>query len=392
MKKVNDAPKNAFIIMPFQQDFFGYYDRIYKPALESAGYKVNHAAEINEIKPITDQILNCIKNADMILCDLTNKNPNVMYELGIAHAIGKPVLLLAQNTKDISFDIAHIRIVFYNTNDKNWEIETFKKIVTTANATANSEEPWPKPLVDPVVKISDSWSVIFSTFIKVIGKKLAFPIKAGFVIRFLAALAAGVLGGAIWTMIFRRGLGGSSAEPHLMDALMWGLVTNIPVVLALIILNIFYRFSEFRKIWFTTICYLLVMALSGFIFYDIRLSDHIGFRQYLEFKLTSFMVREILLVIIWSALCSLLPLFAISHFVLKRVNIAKVYLKVFQMSFLTILITTMCVSFYLFFLPHDPMFDAGRGVVAGVALRVMLFMSLYNILVYGNNSKAKVIA
>ncbi len=55
-----------------------------------------------------------ISAADVILADLTRKNANVFYEVGICHALGKPVLLLAQSIDDVPFDLRHRRVLLYD--------------------------------------------------------------------------------------------------------------------------------------------------------------------------------------------------------------------------------------------------------------------------------------
>ena len=49
----------------------------------------------------------------IIIADCTGRNPNVFYEIGIAHTVGKPVILIAQNSKDVPFDLRHIRYIPY---------------------------------------------------------------------------------------------------------------------------------------------------------------------------------------------------------------------------------------------------------------------------------------
>lgn len=55
-----------------------------------------------------------IEQAEIVIADITPPNPNVFYELGYAHALGKPTILLAQRDSKLPFDISSFRIVFYN--------------------------------------------------------------------------------------------------------------------------------------------------------------------------------------------------------------------------------------------------------------------------------------
>ena len=73
-----------------------------------------------------------INEAKVIVADLTERNPNVFYEVGLAHAIGKEVILLAQSVEDIPFDLRHLRTIIYK-NDYRGQTElheTLKKTIT----------------------------------------------------------------------------------------------------------------------------------------------------------------------------------------------------------------------------------------------------------------------
>ncbi|MBL8300720.1 MAG: hypothetical protein JNN30_20465 [Rhodanobacteraceae bacterium] len=61
-----------------------------------------------------DDILKNIHTADLVLADITRRNANVFYEIGIAHAIGKPVLLITQSIDDVPCDRRHRRVVLYD--------------------------------------------------------------------------------------------------------------------------------------------------------------------------------------------------------------------------------------------------------------------------------------
>jgi nucleoside 2-deoxyribosyltransferase len=60
-----------------------------------------------------DDITNSIRKARLIVADLTGRNANVFYEVGIAHALNKPVLLMTQSIDDVPFDLRHRRALVY---------------------------------------------------------------------------------------------------------------------------------------------------------------------------------------------------------------------------------------------------------------------------------------
>ena len=77
----------------------------------------------------------------MLLAELTDRNPNVFYELGIARALQKPVVLISSNESDVPFDLRHIRIIYYDVNDPFWGPKLIEKIAENlASALKNPEE------------------------------------------------------------------------------------------------------------------------------------------------------------------------------------------------------------------------------------------------------------
>ena len=123
--------KSVFVIMPFKDFFNEYYNHVYKPALEGCGYTVERADDIFSPTPILEDIRNSIKKSDVIFCDMTEKNANVFYELGLAHSIGKPVILITQSLDDVPFDLRQIRCLTYNPLTTMWKSK-FKNDVKKA--------------------------------------------------------------------------------------------------------------------------------------------------------------------------------------------------------------------------------------------------------------------
>lgn len=110
----------CFVLMPFEEPFNSYYEDILKPAIREAGLEPKRADEIYGVRPIIDDIFSGIRGAAVLVADVTGKNPNVNYELGIAHALEKPVVIISQSVADIPFDYRQIRTVLYNTKGSKW--------------------------------------------------------------------------------------------------------------------------------------------------------------------------------------------------------------------------------------------------------------------------------
>lgn len=113
--------KRAFIISPISGNekldrrHFDQVQRfLIKPVCEENGYTCERADQLNRPGMITDHILDCIMEYELVIADLSILNPNVFYELAIRHATNLPVLLLAHKDTKIPFDVRQERAVFYS--------------------------------------------------------------------------------------------------------------------------------------------------------------------------------------------------------------------------------------------------------------------------------------
>lgn len=100
--------------MPFSEDFEDVYQVGIKPACKDAGGYCERVDEQIYYESILDRVYNQINKADLIVSDMTNRNPNVFYETGYAHALGKKVILLTQNSDDIPFDLKPYPHIIYS--------------------------------------------------------------------------------------------------------------------------------------------------------------------------------------------------------------------------------------------------------------------------------------
>ena len=112
--------KTAFVISPFGEPNDTYFALILKPALEECGLYAVRGDSLYRPTTIIDDIWQGIKDSTVLVAELTGRNPNVFYELGLAHAISKPVVLLAQNIEDVPFDLRAIRVLVYDKDHPDW--------------------------------------------------------------------------------------------------------------------------------------------------------------------------------------------------------------------------------------------------------------------------------
>jgi hypothetical protein len=99
--------------MPFEPGLKAVYNDHVRPAVLSAGLKCERADELHGVNAITTDIWERINRARFLIADLTRRNPNVFYEVGLAHAIGKDVILLTQTMDDVPFDLKGLRCLVY---------------------------------------------------------------------------------------------------------------------------------------------------------------------------------------------------------------------------------------------------------------------------------------
>lgn len=136
------ANDSCFVVMPFGKPHGDYYSLIYEPAINKAGLRpVRADNEIFGAGKIMDQVWSGITSAKVLVAELTTKNANVFYELGLAHALKKPVVLVSSNEKDVPFDLHHIRVIYYDVNDPFWGQKLLEKVAENIlSAIQNPEE------------------------------------------------------------------------------------------------------------------------------------------------------------------------------------------------------------------------------------------------------------
>lgn len=108
--------KFAFVIMPFSRDSNYIYENVIKKILEEVGFKVSRADNIEIQGNILKNIILSIYNSDLVIAELTSNNPNVLYELGIAHSFQKNTIMLTQSLNDLPFNLKSYRVIEYNTD------------------------------------------------------------------------------------------------------------------------------------------------------------------------------------------------------------------------------------------------------------------------------------
>lgn len=111
---VRGSPPRAFVVMQFGEPYDMFYREVIQTRAEAAGFEVFRIDEKAGPGVIFQDIQREIEQAEVVIAEITPANANVFYELGYAHALGKPTILLAQRGAQLPFDIRSYRVVFYN--------------------------------------------------------------------------------------------------------------------------------------------------------------------------------------------------------------------------------------------------------------------------------------
>jgi hypothetical protein len=117
--------------MPFGGWFDSYYEDIYCPAIAAARMTSRRVDDLYRPSNIIQDVWGLTQTAKVILADLTGKNPNVFYELGLAHAIAQPVVLVAEALDDVPYDLRGLRVIIYDKNQPDWG-NVLKQAITTS--------------------------------------------------------------------------------------------------------------------------------------------------------------------------------------------------------------------------------------------------------------------
>jgi hypothetical protein len=112
----------CFVLMPFRESWSGrIFQKILKPILRKCGLTPKRADDLFGTR-IMEDIWAGINVAFLVLADVTNRNANVFYELGVAHTVGKNVILITQRDDDVPFDIKPYRYIRYEDNQDGYQI------------------------------------------------------------------------------------------------------------------------------------------------------------------------------------------------------------------------------------------------------------------------------
>lgn len=109
----------CFLLMPFARKFEPIHRKIKELVINGHNLRCIRADDIMSAGIVIEEIWEKIQEAQVIIADTTGTNPNVFYEIGLAHAIGKDPIIISQTMDDIPFDLRHRRIIIYHPDQLN---------------------------------------------------------------------------------------------------------------------------------------------------------------------------------------------------------------------------------------------------------------------------------
>ena len=105
------------VMMPFGREFDEVYSRIQETST-SMQLTCKRADDIFRNPQIMQDVVTLIDTSRVVIADCTGKNPNVYYEIGIAHTLGRDVIMITQSESDVTFDLQHLRYIKYHNNEQ----------------------------------------------------------------------------------------------------------------------------------------------------------------------------------------------------------------------------------------------------------------------------------
>lgn len=125
----------VFVVMPFAPALQDVFEKCIKKVATQIGVTVDRGDNFFTTGAIINDIWSAIFRSKAIIADCTGRNPNVFYEIGIAHTLGRETVLIAQSIDDIPFDLRHLRTVIYEHTPEglseleNQLIQTLRRIL-----------------------------------------------------------------------------------------------------------------------------------------------------------------------------------------------------------------------------------------------------------------------
>jgi hypothetical protein len=171
MRQAEKPMKTCFVISPIgepgtevREHADDVFDFIIKPAAERAGYAPKRADHAARPGTITEQMYDAILSDEMLIAVLTFHNPNVFYEVAIAEAAARPLILLIEHGRSVPFDIHDRRVLFYDLKPRKLisqehADQLFRAITELETAAWSPKVPF-RPSLKPLGSGEAAWRIV----------------------------------------------------------------------------------------------------------------------------------------------------------------------------------------------------------------------------------------
>ena len=143
------------VLMPFAEELRPLYADHMKVVAERLKLTIARADDFFTTEHIVEEIWSAIALSEIVIANCTGRNPNVFYEIGLARAIGVPVILITRSSDDVPFDLRQRRYIHYEFTPRGMKAfeEALKKTIETIRADPrNVQDKRIKLLIPAVTK------------------------------------------------------------------------------------------------------------------------------------------------------------------------------------------------------------------------------------------------
>jgi hypothetical protein len=136
-KSISSA--DVFVLMPFKPEMKPLYDDHILKVTDALNLSAARGDDFFTAHSVMLDVWSAIYSAKVIIADCTERNPNVFYEIGLGHVLGKPVILITQNSEDVPFDVRHMRYIQYSYTPRGM-LEFEKRLTETIKTILHVEQ------------------------------------------------------------------------------------------------------------------------------------------------------------------------------------------------------------------------------------------------------------
>jgi len=128
--RLDQSWPEVFVLMPFTDALRPIYEDHLEKPISKLNLRIKRADDLYGANVVMQDVWSAIHAARIIIADCTGRNPNVFYEIGLAHAIGKYTILISQSEEDIPYDLRERRVILYSYTPRGMR-EFEKKLLKT---------------------------------------------------------------------------------------------------------------------------------------------------------------------------------------------------------------------------------------------------------------------